>query len=188
MDYYCIIVLGNEMDKHGNLNIETISRLKLACSIYFKKGVKFLITTGWDYREDTALCLGSVMKEYAIKLGVPKQKIFSEINSRDTVGDAFFTKQNILIKRGWKNFLVITSDYHVNRTKKIFEFIYGKDYNLRIIGSKSYYNAKNQASELKSIEKFEKTFKNIQEGNDKMIYNTLSTLHPFYNGKVHPKI
>ena len=30
------------------------------------------------------------MKNYAVKLGVPSDKIITEINSRDTVGDAFF--------------------------------------------------------------------------------------------------
>ncbi len=31
----CIIVLANEMDKEGVLNIESVSRIKLACESYF---------------------------------------------------------------------------------------------------------------------------------------------------------
>ena len=63
------------------------------------------------------------MRDYCIKLGVPPDKIIIELNSRDTVGDAFFSKQNILIGRGWKNLLVVTSDYHVKRTLIVFKTI-----------------------------------------------------------------
>ena len=124
MLFDCIIVLANEMDKNGKLNLESISRIRLACDLYFKNPFVTLITCGWNYRNDSNLCIGNVMKEYAINLGVPEDKIISEVNSRDTVGDAFFTKINIVKLTNWKNILVVTSDYHVKRSSIIFNFIF----------------------------------------------------------------
>ena len=188
MEYNCIIVLANEMDKEGNLNIESLSRIELARDSYSNNSSATLITCGWNYRKDSRLFIGDVMKDYAVKLGIPSENIITQLNSRDTVGDAFFTKHNIIVNREWKNILVVTSDYHIERTSRIFKFIYGSEYAIKVIGSSGFDNTKKQVSEKKSLEAFEQTFKNITEGDDIKIYEKLSTLHPFYNGVVYSKI
>ena len=188
MEFECIIVLANEMDIEGNLNKESLSRVKLAFDSFSINKTAPLITCGWNYRKDSNLFIGNVMKNYAIELGVPSEKIICEINSRDTVGDAFFTKHNVLIKMGWKNMLVVTSNYHVKRTSRVFKFIYGDGYKVKVIGSPGFDNNKNQVSEKKSFESFEKTFENIRSGDDIKIYERLSLEHPFYNGTMYSKI
>lgn len=184
----CIIVLANHMDKEGNLNSESLSRIELARDFYLKNPSATLITSGWNYRKDSSLFISDVMKDYAIKLGIPSDKIITERNSRDTVGDAFFTKRNILVSQKWKNIIVVTSDYHVDRASIIFKFIYGHEYVIKVVGSSGFDTAKKQVAEKKSLEAFKKTFKNINVGDDRNIYIKLSTLHPFYNGDVYPKI
>ena len=188
MEYNCIIVLANEMDKEGNLNIESLSRIELARDSYYNNSSATLITCGWNYRKDSRLFIGDVMKDYAVKLGIPSENIITQLNSRDTVGDAFFTKHNVIVNREWKNILVVTSDYHIERTSRIFKFIYGSEYAIKVIGSSGFDNTEKQVSEKKSLEAFEQTFKNITEGDDIKIYEKLSTLHPFYNGVVYSKI
>lgn len=188
MEFDCIIVLANEMDKEGNLNLESIARIKLASDSYFNNPSATLITCGWNYRKDSKLFIGDVMKNYAVKLGVPFNKIITENNSRDTVGDAFFTKLIILKNTKWKKLLIITSDYHVIRTSKIFKFIYGSQYEINVIGSYGFDSLEKQLSEKKSLKAFERTFENIKEGDEIKIYERLSTQHPFYNGEVYPKI
>ena len=59
----------------------------------------------------------SAMKEYALSLGIPEMNILAEEKSKDTLGNAFFTKITYLEKYNWKNVIVITSDFHLNRTK-----------------------------------------------------------------------
>ncbi len=75
-----------------------------------------------------------------------------------------------------ENILVMTSDYHVDRTLSIFKFIYGYEYNIEVIGSSGCNSLEKQESEKKSLEAFEQTFKNIIEGNDVQIYEKPSTL------------
>ena len=187
MEYDCIIVLANEMDADGNLNHDSLSRLNQSVKSYFLNPSSYLITCGWNYRKDTSLCIGNVMMDYAIKLGIPPDKIITELNSRDTVGDAFFTKQNVLIARGWKNLLVVTSDYHVKRTSIVFKFIYGSGYNIDVIGSDSQKD-NNIFSEMKSLKSFKKTFRDLNSGDDYKIYERMLEKHPFYNGDVYPRI
>ena len=187
MGYDCIIVLANEMDIDGNLNHDSLSRVNQSVKSYFVNPSSYLITCGWNYRKDTNLCIGNVMRDNAIKSGIPPDKIITELNSRDTVGDAFFTKQNVLIGRGWKNLLVVTSDYHVKRTSIVFKFIYGSGYNIDVIGSDSQKDD-NTFSEIKSLKSFKKTFRNLKSGDDYKIYERMLDKHPFYNGDVYPRI
>ena len=187
MGYDCIIVLANEMDTYGNLNHDSLSRLNQSVKSYFLNPSSHLITCGWNYRKDTSLCIGNVMRDYAINLGIPSDKIITELNSRDTVGDAFFTKQNALIARGWKNLLVVTSDYHVKRTSIVFKFIYGSGYTIDVIGSDSQKD-NNIFSETKSLKSFKKTFRGLNSGDDCKIYERMLEKHPFYNGDVYPRI
>lgn len=188
MKFDCIIVLANEMDKEGNLNLESIARIKLACASYFNNPSTTLITCGWNYRKDSKLFIGDVMKNYAVYSGVPSEKIITELNSRDTVGDAFFTKLNILKNIDWKNLLIVTSDYHVFRTSKIFKFIYGSQYQIKVIGSSGFDSVEKQTSEKISLDAFESTFENIKSGDEIKISERLLTQHPFYNGEIYSKI
>ena len=82
----------------------------------------------------------------------------------------------------------MTSDYHVLRTHKIFSYIYGEQYIVKVIGLKT--TKKQELSELedKSLNVFYKTFNGIKSGDDVLIYKRLCTDHPYYNGDIHPKI
>lgn len=188
MKFDRVIVFANEMDKEGNLNLESVARIKLASDSYFNQPSTTLITCGWNYEQDSKLFIGDVMKNYAVNLGVPSEKIITKLNSRDTVGDAFFIKLNILKNYTWKKLLIVTSDYHVFRTSKILKFIYGTQYEVKVIGYSDFDSFEKQKSEKLSLEAFEPTFKNIKEGDDIKIYERLSTQHPFYNGEIYPKI
>ena len=184
----CIIALANKMDEEGNLNMESEARIKLACEWYFNAPSAFLLTTGWNYRKDSTLFVCDVMKSYAVNLGVPSEKIITELNSKDTVGEAFFTKLNIVKYKDWKNILIVTSDYHVDRSSMIFNFIYGPQYVIKVVGSSGFDSPENRKSEKISINAFNRTFENIDAGDELKIYERLSTQHPFYNGEIYSKI
>jgi len=188
MNFDCIITLANEMDKECQLNPESVARIRLGVEYFFQNTQSILITCGWNYRKDTETPIGNVMKNFAIELGVPKNNIITELNSRDTVGDAFFTKVNIIEKRLCKDILVVTSDYHVDRTNVIFNFIYGPNYKIHVIGAQGFFNQDKQIQENDSLNAFYKTFKNVEIGNNLNIFTALTMHHPFYNGKIHPKV
>ena len=65
------------------------------------------------------------------------QNLLCENNSRDTVGDAIFSRINIVKKFNYKNIAVVTSQYHVKRANEIFNFIYGETADIRFFPYKS---------------------------------------------------
>ena len=81
------------------------------------------------------------MKEYALSLGIPEMNILAEEKSKDTLGNAFFTKITYLEKYNWKNVIVITSDFHLNRTKFLFDNVLGPQYAIKYISVPSSLGA-----------------------------------------------
>ena len=177
------------MDKVGVLNEESASRMDIAIEEFHKNLAPDFVTCGWAYRDDSPIAIADAMKKYAIEIGrIPSRSIITERNSRDTVGDALFTKKNIASKRDWKNILVATSDYHVSRAYEIFSFVYGKRYFIEIIGAFTDRTEEQLVNEKKSVNAFHQTFMDITAGDDALIYKRLCEKHPYYNGLVHPKI
>lgn len=188
MEFDCIIVLANEMDRLGKLNEESLNRLNYGAQQFFKKRSNTIISCGWDYRKDSDLVIAEVFRDYFLSSGIPKKHLITEINSRDTVGDAFFSKINIVKKRNWKKILVVTSHYHVKRTKMIFDFIYGSNYLIKVESSDEISSNNLLQKESKSINVFKSTFKGVLSGNDSKIFKKIRESHPFYNGDIYSKI
>lgn len=55
-------------------------------------------------------------------------RILVEGTSLDTIGNAFFTRVNICDPMRLKKFVVVTSKFHMPRTKVIFDWIFGLDH------------------------------------------------------------
>lgn len=188
MEYDCVIALANEMDRHGTLNDESNARISAASSFILDGKSNSLICCGWDYRRDTDLTIAEALKTRAVELGVDADMITCEKESRDTVGDAYFTKRKIVNSKKCTKILVVTSDYHVNRTQRIFELFYGDKYAIEVVGVGKFESEEKQEAERKSLLAFEKTFSGIQPGDDEILEQRLIQNHPFYNGKVYPKL
>ncbi len=184
-----ILVLSNEMNREGVLNKESIARANMAIKIFNRYSAKYLITSGWDYRKDTDLCIAIAFKNYITSnSNIKSEIILTELNSRDTVGDAYFTKKNIMIPYNLKNLCVITSSYHIFRTRRIFNLIYGNNYDINFFGVKIFPPFSSLLKEFKSLKTFENTFSKVLSGDDKIIGETIRNNHPYYNGKFFQRI
>ena len=189
MNFDAVIVLANQMDVNGVLNDESKSRAIEAVKIFKNNPSKRLVTCGWDYRKDTKIKIADAFKEYITnELGIKNDLVIAELNSRDTVGDAYFTKVNLAKPLVWSKLCVVTSDYHVKRTQEIFNFIYGCQFDIKVYGATVDADSSVPSNELSSIKAFKDTFYNVKSGNDEQIFNALRARHPFYNGDVYEKI
>jgi len=179
-----VIVLSHLMNMHGQLGNESKSRAKLAYKIFTTIDSKSLILTlGWDYRDDSNIPIAISMRDYLITQGIDCKKIHIDINSRDTVGDAIFSKINFYDKYLFKELHIITSDYHTERTKFIFEKI--MPCKIKVHGSKTDQGKNKKTAEEKSLEAFKSTFSDTNFKSNKSLIKTLITKHPFYNGSVY---
>ncbi|MCL5035892.1 MAG: YdcF family protein [Chloroflexi bacterium] len=104
----CIVVLAGE---RGERVVEGV-RL-------FKEGwaPKMLMSGGLG---EAGIPLSSLMKQQAVKLGVPPGVIFEEDRSQDTGEDAIFSLE-IMKGHGIKDFILVTSPYHSRRASIIFK-------------------------------------------------------------------
>ena len=55
---------------------------------------------------------------------IPKEMIFVETSSYDTIGNAYFARTSHTEFNGWRKLLVVTNEFHMSRTMKIFDWIF----------------------------------------------------------------
>ncbi|GAX92051.1 YdcF family protein [Effusibacillus lacus] len=108
-----IIVLGGERKGERTERAVKLYKEGYAPQLLFSDGTDL----SWRIRsvnEMTAL---------AKQLGVPEASIYIEDRSRSTYENALFTKQ-ILLDKGWKSAIIVTTNWHSRRTKMVFEKVF----------------------------------------------------------------
>ena len=66
-------------------------------------------------------------------------EIYVETTSYDTIGNAFYARTSHTdIMKNWNNLLIITNEFHMERTQKIFNWIYSLDNNDEGSSSSNY--------------------------------------------------
>ena len=178
------------MSKNCVLDSESKARVKLAIDKFNTLNIRYLITIGWPYRTDCPTPISNVVRDYIItNYDIKFSSIISIPLSRDTVGDAYYCLK-FLQKHKVRQLHIITSDYHVTRTKLIFKTIFQNIIGIKVYGVKT--NSVNEESvllhEKKSIKAFKSTFSKTNFNELSSIYNTMSKKHPYYNGEVYTKI
>ena len=181
------------MDKNGSLNDETSRRVACAAKIDDEITSQAIILCGWAYRADSDITIADAMKKYLKHIQPNLQApVLTQSLSRDTVGDAFFSRLLLAYIRKAKqpDIVVVTSDYHVERTRDIFDFVFhGYAKSIRVQGCKlDNEDPSTLASELNSTAAFRKTFSGVNKGDMDGIHTAITVGHPFYNGSVHPII
>lgn len=78
----------------------------------------YLILSGGIVYDDVTMA--ELMKNHAIKLGVPKEKILIDDKASTTHENAEFTKE-IIEENNFKSIIVVTSEYHSRRSKLAIE-------------------------------------------------------------------
>eukprot|EP00899_Mesostigma_viride_P015857 jgi/Mesvir1/24272/Mv10972-RA.1 len=63
--------------------------------------------------------------EYLLQRGVEPHRVFKEWGSYDTIANAYFALVWHAAPAGWRNLLVITSAFHMERSELIFRWVFG---------------------------------------------------------------
>jgi uncharacterized SAM-binding protein YcdF (DUF218 family) len=185
-----LVVLSHLMSKDLELGSESVARAELAIAMFSRNEFDQLVTLGWDYRSDCTTPIADVVRDYIIKNSdIAASSITAIKNSRDTVGDAVYCL-DVFGDRKPTHIKVITSDYHVERTKIIFNQVFNKNALIKVYGVNTAASLDPEilCHEKQSIESFHQTFKGVDFSSRRDIFEALSERHPFYNGNVHPKI
>lgn len=168
--YDAMIILGEPVERDGTIGFELKSRIDTAMS-YFRKGIANVIILSGGKTSHNKLDISEAegMKRYLVENGLNQKVILKEEYSKDTIGNALFTKTKVLDEKKYKKLLIVTSDYHIPRARYIFKKILGKGFKVDFIGS----NAR-----LSSLKMDEKRIKeHILLALDKVFMNEL---HMFF--------
>lgn len=104
------------------------NRCNRAIELYKEKKIKYILVSGGVgyLNKDKKNTEGKLMLEYLLKNGVPKEDILVEDKSRNTYENALFTREIIKDKLDLaNNFILITSEFHSNRSYLLFKNIFG---------------------------------------------------------------
>jgi len=124
-----IIVPGGGVREGGILPPWVTSRFDRALEVY--KGRPIVCLSGGTVHRPPPLDpAGRPMFEavagarYLMSRGVDPALIYTETSSYDTIGNALFARLLHTDPREWKRLLIITSAFHLDRTRQIFRWIF----------------------------------------------------------------
>ena len=186
-----LIILSHLKDANGELDDETLARIELGIEIFRSKEFDFIVTSGWDYQDNSDLKIGEVVADnLRERYSINKNKILVDVCSRDTVGDAFFLRKNVVRPYDISSITVVTSSYHVQRADEVFKKFFSPSVSVLTVGAKFTLDNLEErlVNEEKSYRAFLATFDNVDISNDTAVFSALSLRHPFYNGKVYEKL
>lgn len=152
-------------------------RLEHACFLYQVHYAPWLILSG-----ESVIC--KIMRDDALKEGIPLKDIITEDKSFSTYENALNTKA-VMISHGFKSAIVVSSEYHMRRTQILFNKLY-KGTGIQLTYSAAeipYYNPScwwgNKQSTEATFTEYCKLFANIlgiysKDNDDKNLLNYLN--------------
>jgi len=182
-----IIVLGGGIESDGSL--PEIPKLRITKGVeLLNNGVapRIIMSGKWGFwlEKEPIRTEAEAMREYAIGLGISADAIFKEDISKDTIGNAYFCKLNFLEPNNWYNIIIVTSDYHIPRTRYVFEKVLGNDYTIEFVSVDSKLSPEEFSvkvnKENKTTEFLKKWFDSINPGDTKAVKELMYTKHPGY--------
>lgn len=131
--YYCydaIIVLAGGISNEGLVHPWVERRLYASYLFYKNRKTKIICLGGGSYHIP-AICNSdgfiihesTSCAEYLINLGIDSKDVYKEWSSYDTIANGYFGFTNHIIPMGLKRILIITSDFHMDRSKEIFNWM-----------------------------------------------------------------
>jgi hypothetical protein len=130
--YDAILILGGGLTSEGKLPEWSKRRLVKALEIYNGQHI-IVLSAGTVHKqpildkEGYPLFESFVAANYLVEKGIGSEKILREWASYDTVGNAYFTRVIHTDPRHWRKLAIITSEFHMQRTREIFKWIFGLD-------------------------------------------------------------
>ncbi len=108
-----------------------VGRMHVGIRTFFEEPQNsILLMTGGKVQDgENIQSEAEVMAEMAMSQGVPRHAIYLEDKSMNTIENAF-NSRDILEELGTTLVTVVTSDFHIPRSKRIFDDVLGTDYQI----------------------------------------------------------
>ena len=133
------MVLGGGVHPDGSLPPVARARVERAVELFEWGVAPRIILSGRCglNAEEPAVTEAAAMAAYAAEFGVPRAALFLEDDAKDTLGNAYFTRERFLEPNGWTSIRVVTSDFHLSRAAWVFRKILGPGYDVSFVSAPS---------------------------------------------------
>jgi hypothetical protein len=127
-----ILVPGGGVNDDGELPIWTKRRLDRAIAVNTGEYI-LTLSAGTVHKppvldkEGYPIFESVAAANYLVGKGIPARRVLTETCSYDTIGNAYFSRVTHVEPGHFKRLMVITSEFHMPRTKSIFEWVYSLD-------------------------------------------------------------
>jgi uncharacterized SAM-binding protein YcdF (DUF218 family) len=128
-----IVVLGRGVRADGSLGLIARGRVDRALELFQHGVAPRIVFSGRSALmgdDDPAVTEADAMKAHALARGLAADAAITEDESRDTIGNAFFTWRRWLQPNAWRSIRVVTTDYHIPRAAWIFRKVLGASYDV----------------------------------------------------------
>ncbi len=130
--YDAILVPGGGLKNSFDVPLWVQRRLDLAVDFHRREPHSFIITlsAGTTHKplpideNGFPVFESAAGARYLEKKGVDPGKILCECCSYDTIGNAYFSLMIHVEPRSFRKLAIITSGFHINRAREIFEWVY----------------------------------------------------------------
>ncbi len=182
-----VIILGGGVGGTLKPSLYTKERLELFTSSRESLLQKPIIVSGrysvW-LKKKPRPTEAQVMKNYLIRKGIPKNNIFLEGKSRDTVGNAYYSKQIVKKHSDWKHILIVTTKGHTRRSQWIFNKVFGNKYKIHFLGVPSqtaFHHPNREKYERWIVGIYKKGLRSVRVGDDQKLLGVLKKFHPAFS-------
>ena len=125
-----IFVLAGGIDTNGLCHSFVIDRLNEALCIHKITNKPIFCIGGGSYHTKPILNNSNFIihestscAEYLISIGVNPSLIYKEYASFDTIANGYYSFTNFILPLNFKKIILITSEFHMKRSKMIFEWM-----------------------------------------------------------------
>ncbi len=128
-----IIALAGDYSPQGGIGDSTRARMDGAIRLSRLGVSSRLIVSGGQSFTNIAgnrTPLSQLMAEYAHDNDIPSD-IYVEDKSLETVGNAVFTKLNLTEPNSWNRLIVVTNEFHLPRSMRVFGHVMGDGYEIK---------------------------------------------------------
>lgn len=112
-----VVVLGGGSYRTGILKEDSMKRLLTGFLLHRRHGLPVILSGG---SPPGRLPEAEVMKQLMEELGADREKIFTEVRSRDTYENALYVKE-LCKEKSFKRVALVTSAYHMPRAVEAFQ-------------------------------------------------------------------
>ena len=183
-DHDAIIVLGKGISVEGELPDIARQHVRMGASLYAVAPAPIIMSGAYGLFEPPPLRTEAMaMREYALQLCIPHDQIIVEEESRDTIGNAWFTKTRIVGPRNWRSLILVTADYHMDRALWIFRKVYGPMFTVRPDSVPMDEGAAHAETEKRFLAMAVALLGDIPDGDDTALATRIHEEHPAYGGR-----